>query len=226
VRKDFQRNYDDGRSDPDLVATSYQVGRSAFLETGIVLGQFSGSGGSSGGGGASGGSGGSSGGASDGSGGFEGGGGGFEGGCPQLSQRLLTKDGYERCDKIYSKYLSGEDVFLLNPITGNSNRIVHLEVIDQPIVELVLQRAKLFCSESHRIIKNTQDFRGTRLTAADEVLAYTDNLYFDQIVEMTPKGTDAVLRIELEKEFIYVAEGVMSHNLKDEGFGGDLPFFG
>jgi hypothetical protein len=204
----YFRNVDDAISDPDTIVARYLVGRNAALEVALTLQEYAENIKSAGGGNA-------------GSpqligdiyteGGTGGGGGGSV--CPEISQRLLTSEGYLECDKIYDK----PEVFLVNPLTGNVNRITKLSIVDSPIIEIVTQRARLLCSPSHKVIKNTQDLNGTWFGAADEVLTYTDNLYHDSILEVNPKPDSKVMTIELEKEFIYVAEGVLSHNRKPQG---------
>lgn len=205
MARGYYRNQDDSRSDPDIIALEHLVGRNAAFEVALTLQEYAENIKSAGGG-------------NSGSPGLiadvyiETGGGG-QPNCPEISQRLLTKEGYVTCDKIYDKYLT-EEVFLLNPITGNCNLITSLKIVDSPIVEIATNRAKLVCSTSHKVIKNFQDLNGTWFGAAAEVLTYTDNCYFDQILETTPKGTGSVMQITLDKEFIYVAEGVLSHNRK------------
>jgi hypothetical protein len=205
----YFRNVDDAQSDPDNIVARYLVGHNAALEVALTLEELAEN-------------------IKSASGGSQGGalqaiiltetgpsptGGGGSGVCPEISQRLLTEEGYWDCGKIYDKY---PDVSLFNPLTGNFNRIVDLKIVDSPIVELVTQRAKLLCSTSHKVIKNTQDLNGTWFGAADEVLTYTDNCYIDSILEVNSKPDSKVLQIELEKEFIYVAEGILSHNRKNE----------
>ncbi len=204
MSRGYYRNVDDAQSDPDNIIARYFVGRNASLEVALTLQEYADNIRSAGGG-------------NQGSPQFiadvyfETGGSGPS--CPEISQRLLTSEGYLECGKIYDK----PDVFLVNPLTGNHNRIIELSLVDSQIVEIVTTRARLLCSPSHKIIKNTQDLNGTWFGAADEVLTYTDNCYIDRILEVNPKPDSKVLSIELEKEFIYVAEGVMSHNRKPIG---------
>lgn len=202
MSRGYFTNQDDAQSDPDNIAARYLVGRNASLEVALTLQEYAENIKSAGGG-------------SSGSPQLIGDifieTGGPVRSCPEISQRLLTKEGYLRCDKIYDKY---PDVFLFNPLTGSYNRITSLQIVDSPIVEIVTTRARLLCSPSHKIIKNTQDLNGTWFGAADEVLTYTDNCYIDHIVDVVPRDDGHVMNIELESEFIYVAEGVMSHNRK------------
>jgi hypothetical protein len=204
----YFRNTDDAQSDPDNIVARYLVGRNASLEVALTLAEYAENIKSAGGG-------------NQGSPQLiadlfiEGGGGG--GACPEISQRLLTSEGYLECVKILDKLYDKPEVFLVNPLTGNANRIVKLTIVDSPIVEIVTNRARLLCSPSHKVIKNTQDLNGTWFGAADEVLTYTGNCYIDSILEVNPKPDSQVMTIELEKEFIYVAEGVLSHNRKPVG---------
>jgi hypothetical protein len=207
VKRNYLRNADDANTDPELIAARYMVGRNAALEVALTLQELSENLRSAGGG-----AGGSLGLLANIN--IETGGEGG-GGCPEISQLLLTSEGYLDCDKIYTKYLN-EEVFLFNPLTGNQNLVTSLRIVDSPIVELVTNRARLLCSTSHKVIKNTQDLNGTWFGAADEVLTYTDNCYIDQILDVIPKENSKVMVLSLEKEFIYVAEGVLSHNRKDE----------
>ncbi len=203
-------NTEDGHSDPELIAAKYLVGRNASFEIALTLAEYAENIKSAGGG-------------ITGSPSLiadiyepgEGGGDGGGGVCPEISQRLITRDGYLDCAKIYDKYLT-EEVFLFNPLTGNYNLITSLKIVDAPLVEIVTNRARLTCSTSHKIIKNTQDFNGTWFGAADEVLTYTDNCYIDHILDVIPKGDGQVLTIKIKSEFIYVAEGILSHNEKPE----------
>lgn len=203
MSRGYFTNQDDGYTDPEIIVARYLVGRNASLEVALTLQEYAENIKSAGGGNA-------------GSPGLiadvytETGGGGT---CPEISQRLLTKDGYLDCVKIYDKHRIDE-VFLLNPLTGNFNLITSLEIVDSPIVEIVTTRAKLLCSTTHKVIKNTQDLRGTWFGAADEVLTYTDNCYQDRITDVIHKGDGKVMTISLATQFIYVAEGILSHNRK------------
>jgi hypothetical protein len=204
----YYRNVDDAQSDPENIAARYLVGRNASLEVALTLQEYAENiKSASGGGGA---------GSPQLIGDIYIETGGPTHSCPEISQRLLTADGYLECDKIYAKH---PDVFLFNPLTGSFNRITSLKIVDSPIVEIVTNRARLLCSPSHKIIKNTQDLNGTWFGAADEVLTYTDNCYIDCIVDVIPREDGRVMNIELEKEFIYVAgmeegRGILGHNRK------------
>lgn len=203
----YFRNVDDSQSDPDNIVARYLSGHNAALEVALTLEEYaenikSASGGNQGSpqliadvfseGGAD---------------------GGREGECPEISQRLLTKDGYLDCAKIYDKHLEG-DVFLFNPLTGHYNLITNLRIVPADIVEIVTSRARLVCSTTHKVIKNTQDRNGTWFGAADEVLTHTGNCFIDHISEVNPLGEGKVMNITLATEFIYIAEGILSHNRK------------
>jgi hypothetical protein len=203
----YFRNVDDGYSDPETIAAKYLVGRNASFEVALTLAEYAENIKS-----ASGGNTGSSNFIQD---IYIETGGERDPHCPEMSQKLLTKEGYETCDKIYLRYLNGESVFLLNPLSGNHNLITHLEIKDAPLVELITQRARLVCSTSHKVIKNCSDRNGTWFGAADEVLTFTDNCYQDSILDVIPRGEGKVLSISLEQEFIYSA-GILSHNRKIE----------
>lgn len=203
----FQRNADDERSDPSLVEAQYSAGRSAALEVELTLAELeSSSSGSSGTGGASGsaaliatlgtGTGGNT---------------TRYGGCPEISQRLLTKEGYKRCDIIYDRYTQER---LFNPLTGNYNRIIHAEITEQPIVLVVTESTKAKVSESHHHIRNTQDYKGTQIALGNEQLIYTDNAYINKILAIEPLGMGLALEITLENEWIYVVEEQFAHNSK------------
>src|SRR4051812_4500249 len=118
MRRDYQRNADDRYSDPDVLATQYQVGKSAFFEVQLTIAENESravSGGSSSG----------SGGTVNVSvldGGTGGGGGGYY--CPERSQYVWV----ESCGVPFPMeavlLVGRKDLSLFNPLTGNFNKLL------------------------------------------------------------------------------------------------------
>lgn len=206
----YYRNVDDSYSDPALIATQYQVGRSAYFEVQLVLAEFADS-------------------LSSLSGGLAGSpdvaqavaASGVVGGCPEVGEYVWA-DG---CKPVKAKTLLNQEgkVSLYNFITGNYNVLKRATLLkDQPLLKIETARgAKNRVSSTHCIIRNTQDKIGLPVVRyKDELLsAEVKNIYSDTLILCESDGVGDVVKIELETEFIYASgsdkqRAILAHNAK------------
>lgn len=223
---EYFRNSDDAYSDPDVISTNYQVKRNAFFEVNRNLAiynenQTSGGGGNQGSPTLI---------AATGGGGGYGGGGGGEGGCPHVDQYVWVERG-TRVVPIKAKSLLKKvgKVRLYNPITRHFNLLIGAELLEeQPLFYIhTINGAEGFFSKSHKIIRNTADKMGVSLShyiVGGEVLrfeSHTRNIFIDTLLECSDADTGDVVKISLDKEFIYAAGmdkhlATVAHNRKRE----------
>jgi hypothetical protein len=216
----YFKNFDDGYSDPELIAAQYQIGRNAFFEVQLALAEYADAQNSASGGVA---------GSPDlaaaiGVGTSTGGGGGF---CPERSQWVRV----ENHKSLKAANLIGrEGLGLYNPITRNFNKLTKATLHkDMPLVLLTAGRAKNLVSDSHQIITRPFDRVGksVRNYQSGDVLTFDNavtnkqknfNIYQD-VFTIESVGRGDVVEIELETEYIYVSGvdkncGVVAHNRK------------
>lgn len=213
----YFHNLEDARSSPDLIAVNYRIGRSIAFEVDATLGEFNEQGVPN-------------------SGGLQGSpaliaveGAENPQGCPGIESYVPIGTSEEdlRCIKV--KSLAGRvgEVRLYNPITRNFNLLVDFEIVERPMYGIAtLKGWTLDASQTHKIIRNTQDCQGQRLTdhvVGTEILsADKTNIYSDCLVEMKDIGTGKVAIISLETEFLYAVGAVkwqlfVSRNRKNLG---------
>lgn len=207
----YFRNVDDGYSDPALIATQYQVGRSSYFEVQLVLAEFADS-------------------LSSLSGGLAGSpdvaqavaaSGAIGGGCPERNEYVWID--VHKAVKAQTLLNQEGKVSLYNFITGNYNVLKRATLLkNQPLLKLETARgAKNRVSNTHCIIRNTQDKIGLPVVRyKDELLsAEAKNIYSDTLLLCEADGFGDVIKIELETEFIYASgssktQGIMAHNVK------------
>lgn len=217
----FFRNVDDSRSDPEILAAGFQIGRSIAYEVDVTLAEFNDRIVPNGGG-------------------LPGSpalisaiysetpqeGGGF---CPEVNQYVWVGTNEQNLRPIKVKSLTGKEgeISLYNPITRNFNILEGLVITEQPCFEIKsLRGISTIVSQSHKVIRNTNDFQGISLLnyiAGGEVLTFekSTNIFADTLVEMKDVGVKKVGIITLATEFIYVCgkgkkSGICSHNRKNE----------
>lgn len=217
----YYRNVDDGYSDPELIATQYQVGRNAYFEVQLTLAEFADS-------------------IQSGTGGLQGSpdvaqalaGAGVSGGCPRVDQYVWVDD-YQA---VKAKTLIGQEgkIRLYNPITRNFNVLKSAEILkSQPICGITTQKGfSSIVSHSHQVIRNVSDMTGINLTrckTGQEVLGFDEgivsksknwNVYADTLIWFQDLGFGDVVCIELETEWIYASgitkkAGIVAHNRKE-----------
>jgi hypothetical protein len=209
------RQFDDGHSDPDLIATQYRVGRNAFFEVQLTLAEFADA---------------QRGGGTAGSPNLVaaiGIGEGSGAGCPEVSQWFRTDNHVPvRAGALVGK----QGIPIYNPITRNFNKLRRATLRKNvPLVLIASGQAKNLVSDSHQIITRPFDRIGKNLRKyrCGDVLTFNDavsngqknfNIYQD-VFTIEPAGRGDVVEIELETEFIYVSgmecdSGVVAHNRK------------
>lgn len=212
----YFKNFDDGYSDPELIATQYRAGRNAFFEVQLTLAEYADAQ-SSGGGGVAG-----SPALAMAQGIIPGG-----SGCPATSQWLRT----ENHNPIRVGELVGKTgVPIYNPVTRKFNPLVKATLRHgAPLVLITAGRSKNLVSNSHQIITRAADEVGKNLRHywSGDVLTFDDavingqknfNIYQD-VFTIEPAGYGDVVEIELEGEHLYVSgmtpdSGVVAHNRK------------
>lgn len=207
-----QRNQDDHVSSPDIIETRYRTGRNPYLEVQIATEQGEAS--------RSGASGTASAGVLTalgvGGGGFTGGG----GGCPHLYEYIWVAN--RSMKPIPMKvHLLHTGSLVYNPITTNFNKVTHCEVLKSVKLYWIRTKrgARNLVSQTHTVIRDARDSQGHSI-AQGEVLSFNENLniYIDDL-DVEFSGWGDVMKLSLEKEFIYVSgrdmdKGVVAHNLK------------
>lgn len=216
--KGYYRNVDDSYSDPELIATQYQVGRNAFFEVQLTLAEFADS--------------------------IQSGTGGLAG-SPDIAQSLAEGTGVIGCPHIdqyiwiegmqavKASNLIDTNIPVYNPLTRNFNRVRKARLLpNQSIVKLTTAKGiENIVSTTHQIIRNTADRTGASLMRYDvnqEILSFDEgktgknknwSIYDDVLIARTEFGFGDVVEIELEDEWIYASgsteqAGIVAHNRK------------
>lgn len=147
--------------------------------------------------------------------------------CPGIEMYVPigTSEDDLRCIKV--KSLAGRvgKVRLYNPIQRTFNLLTDFEIVERPMFGVTTAKGwGLDCSQTHKVIRNTQDFIGQRLVdhvAGTEILsADKTNIYSDCFLEMKDIGVGKVGVITLGAEFVYACGGIkwrwiVSHNRKN-----------
>lgn len=214
----YFKNFDDGHSDPDLIAAQYRIGRNAFFEVQLALAEYADDQDSASGGVA---------GSPQLLGAIGIGAGGGDRGCPEKSQ-WVRADNHKSLKA--GSLIGKEGIGIYNPVTRNFNKLVKAILHkDVPLVLITAGRAKNLVSDSHQVITRAADQIGRNLRnyLSGDVLTFDDavinkqknfNIYQD-IFTIEPAGRGDVVEIELEGEHLYVSgmeqeSGVVAHNRK------------
>lgn len=219
-KRNYLTNTDDPFSDPELIATKYRVGKNAFFEVELALGELesyqSRSAGSS----------------------INineiqalySGGVGFGPSCPwELENVWVNKDNTPCPVKAYELLKRPKSWDLYNPLSRNFNKLKSAELVENiPLYKLNLHSISMLpasiVSKSHCCIANTGNLNPSRCVINNEILVVKIdemNCYQDKIHSFNFWKIGSVVKIELETEFIYMTGrtgeyATVAHNRKQE----------
>lgn len=213
----YFKNVEDGISDPFLIEARFQIGRSIAYEVEVTLGEYNDR--------------------------IVPNGGGLQGspaliaatyaeqqfpnGCPEVNQYIPVGTTEQDLRYIKAKSLVGRvgEISLYNPISRNFNLLTDCEIIEVPLFEIrSLRGISATVSQTHKAIRNTNDFQGISLVdyiAGGEVLVNEKlDIFADQLLEMKDAGIGKAVVISLKTEFIYTCgakrgRGCVSRNRKN-----------